>query len=702
MLLPNPVDVAKNLDQSVKDFSFAAGPIKSVDTALSLVIQDTQRAEKFIMARLWMSEWRVAKSLYEAPVKVEYWRDTLVPRASNPFPLSAQHVRAILDASMPALFPANPPFDIEPNPGVPRQVARAWEPIIGYQLRRIGFKGQVRLVAKDALVFGTGIGKWGWEEYTRKVTRYVRAVPPQEIPSPVKGGRPTVVHTEESDKLDAIDGDEQVSRPFFCRVEINHILVSPGLREPNIQKAQYVVHRMYPTIRDLNRLRDFEGYEIPSEEELKRLVEQPAEQAPSSAVENEATAYPAQGHRPTPRYIDESADPLEHKLELLEHWTEDRVVAVLQRKVVIRNEANPFGVIPFVSCYWDDIPGTFYAFGVPRRIGSVQTHIQGLRNLRLDDINLNLQNVWLEVRGSNIGAQPFKIYPGCRLKVDNADGLKPLIKQPVLGEAWREEMVLVADAEKTTGANEQLVQGAMPAQGRSSLGRTATGAGIMGSASSARVQSFVNVVADQVMLPVFYAFMHMDRERLDPSTMRKILGKTLYEDLESNHEGDLLVDMCNTADIEFTMLAGTDIGAKRAMAQMLPLQMQLLMQPAVQQGLSDSGYKPNWLEFARRAEEVSGWKSQEDLFIPITPQDMQRRMMMNPEMIKGKLTQARLAQLHQNNMQLKQLENQGKIQQIDAKGLAGAGEEIITRAIERAAQKDEMAELAGGFGGEGQ
>jgi len=372
---------------------------------------------------------------------------------------------------------------------------------------------------------------------------------------------------------------------------------------------------------------------------------------------------------------------------------------VLQRKKCIRNEGNPFGVIPFVSCYWDDVPGTFYSFGVPRRVGSIQTHIQGLRNLRLDDINLNLQNVWLEIRGSNIGAQPFKIYPGARLKVDNKDALVPLIKQPVLAESWREEGVLIADAEKTTGANELLVQGAMPAQGRSSMGRTATGAGALAGASTSRVQAYVDVVADQVILPVLYAFMHMDRERLDPATMRKIVGANLFKSLDAEYSGDLLLDMCNNADIEFSMLAGTNMAAKSKMGQMLPLQMQFYMQPGIAQGLADDGLKINWTEMARRAEEVSGWKSQEDIIIPLTQKDIQRRMAMNPEVVKGGLTQKRLAQLHQQNMQVQGLKGQQKLQEIDAKGLAGSGQEIITRAIERQAQKEEMPELAGVFGG---
>src|SRR5215831_6642824 len=334
MQLPQPNSTAVPLNQKVSDFRMDGGKVKTENSALNLVIQDMERAEKFIMARLWMSEWRVAKSLYEAPVRQTYWRDTLVPRASNSFPLVAQHVRAILDQAMPAIWPEAEPFDIEPS-SAPRQVSRAWSKILGKQLRQVNAKSQIRLIVKDAEIFGTGIGKFGWESYVRNRTVFKREKSPVEIPSSIPGGKSTFIHTAESDSLVEEEVPETVSQPYFKRVEINHVFVAPGTREPDIREASYVVYREYPTIRDLNKLRGFEGYEIPSEAELRALAEPPEETAPSSTLENEGTAYPTQGHRPLPRYLDESEDPLEHKLEVLEYWTKDVCIVVLQRKLVI-------------------------------------------------------------------------------------------------------------------------------------------------------------------------------------------------------------------------------------------------------------------------------------------------------------------------------------------------------------------------------
>lgn len=699
MILPQPNTTAQPLDQVTQDFQMQGGKVKTEDSALAVVIQSTERAEKFIMARLWLSEWRTAKQLYDAPSRQKYWRDTRTPRANNSFPLIKQHVAAILDQTVPALFPEATPFAIQPNEGTPRQVARAWEAIIANQLREARVKQTIRLILKDALIFGTGLGKIGFESYDRKRIMYKHAVAPTEIKSPT-GGPSTWLDTKESDELVEYDVDERISHPIFKRVEINHLLVAPNLRSPDVREAEYVVYRDYVTVRDLSKLRDFEGYDIPSDEELRALATMPEEQAPSSVMETESTAYPTQGHRALPRYLDAGADPLDHKLEILEYWTNDTVIVVLQRKKVIRNMRNPMGIIPFVSCFWDDIPGTFYSYGIPRRIGGIQTHIQGLRNKRMDDINLNLQNMWKVKKGDNIAAQPIKSYPGAVFKVTDMDSMEPLVKQPVLAEAYKEEDVLVADAEKTTGANELSVQGGSSSAGRGTGMRTAAGAQAVAGASSNRIQSFVDICADQVLVPVLYSFLKMDRMWLEPSKMRQIVGKTLWAALQQESNGNLLVDMTNNSDIEFTMLAGSNLAAKQKMAQSLPLQGQIYGLPAVQQGLAAAGLKVNWVEYSRRMEQSTGWDSQDDIIIPQTDQDKQAAMQSNPKVLDMKATQARLAQMHGNASALSAQEHKQKMEQSSSSALDNTSQIILTKALERAQEKAEAPELAGGLGGE--
>ena len=262
MLLPQPNRPNAPLNQQAENFVFD-GPPSNDDSAIALVVQNTKRAEAYLESRLWMSEWRVAKGLYEAPVRQQYWRDTLVPRSSNSFPLCAQHIRAVLDQVMPALFSEVTPFALQPNQSTTWQVARGWQEVLKYQVKQTNLRQEMRLLIKDAEVFGIGIGKWGWESFTENREVYQRAQKPKTAKN--QFGQNVVIHTKESDALDTVDVEQVVTRPFFKRCEINHVLVDPSLRVPDIRYAKYVVYRDFLTLRDLNRYRDAEGWNIPSE-----------------------------------------------------------------------------------------------------------------------------------------------------------------------------------------------------------------------------------------------------------------------------------------------------------------------------------------------------------------------------------------------------------------------------------------------------
>jgi hypothetical protein len=451
----------------------------------------------------------------------------------------------------------------------------------------------------------------------------------------------------------------------------------------------------------LNDLRDCEGWDIPSEKELMSYAVPPVETPPGSPMEAEATAQPAQGHRPLPRYIDASEDPLDHKLEVLEYWTNESVICVLQRKKLIRKEKNPFGCIPFVNAFWDDIPGSFYSFGMPRRIGGVQVHLQGLRNLRLDDINLNLQQIWLAKIGTEIAAQPMRAYPGAVFKVDDIEkSLKPLIKQPIMAEAYREEDVLINDAERTTGANPMTVQGGQSSGNKSTGMRSSAGAQAVAGASSSRIQGFADVVIEQVFVPTLNAFIEMSRQRMEPKMMRQIVGADLWQALEMTHQGDYLADMCNVIDLQVSVLASSNLAARAKMAASLPEELEMFMQPAFQSGLQDAGFKVNWLEVARRMEQTTGWESAEDLFIPLTQQDKQAKMAQNPEVLKAQATQARLKQMGDQASQLSAQEHGQKMEQQQGKSLAEAGADVLVKSLERAQVKEEQPQFSGDLGDE--
>jgi hypothetical protein len=189
----------------------------------------------------------------------------------------------------------------------------------------------------------------------------------------------------------------------------------------------------------------------------------------------------------------------------------------------------------------------------------------------------------------------------------------------------------------------------------------------------------------------------MNRLWLDPGKMRTIVGKTLWAALEGDYGRTLLIDMYNNSDIEFSLLAGSNIAAKQRMMQAAPLEMQMYMAPAVQTGLAAAQLKVNWVEMSRRIEESTGWKSQDDIIIPQTPDDQQRAQAANPKVIDAQSTRARLQQMHGNKSAEMAQDHQQKLQQIDAQGMANAGEVALEKSTERAMEREETPELTQGI-----
>jgi hypothetical protein len=158
--------------------------------------------------------------------------------------------------------------------------------------------------------------------------------------------------------------------------------------------------------------------------------------------------------------------------------------------------------------------------------------------------------------------------------------------------------------------------------------------------------------------------------------------------------------MTNNTDIEFKMLASSNLAARAKMAQTLPLLGQILMQPAVQSGLSSMGKKTDWLEYSYRMEKSTGWDAQDDLIVDQTDQDKQQAMQSNPKMLDMKATQARLAQMHDSASKLSAQEHGQDMEKNSSSALDDASQTILVKSLERQQEKNEAPELAGGLGGE--
>lgn len=662
----------------------------SENSALALVVQDTLRAENYASSKAWIAGWASASILYQSPYQALYWEGTSVPRSNVPFYTVATAVNSVVPQIINGLFYENPPFIIQAKPGTSADTARAIGEILAFQLEDIGFRESLRLGVTNAALFGTTIWKWGWETFTRERKVYERVDRSVSIPTGIVGGADVTIDPDEEEITEQIIQD-YIDRPYFDHItNLRHVLVDPTLDVPNITKAKYVIHRMYVTYDDLVKMKERPGFKIPSDKELLDLFMPPRELA-EPAPQEEVNKNPLWDMRSESRWKDATVDPFNEPLELLERWDNDKYIVVLQRKLVICNEDNPYGIIPFSSVNWWDVPEGFWGMGIGKLIGSEQRLQQGITNTWLDNAALNLQGVFTRKKGKSVPTQSIRIAPGRVIDVDDKDDLQPLGRTPPVPEAGQHLALSQQRAAETSGSNEITGSGMAGSSGHSNLARTAAGANLLGSGAGNRISDFVEKLANQVIVPFLYQVHEMDRAMLPVKAIKNILNDELQSNYYKN-KGDT-VELLN-ARVKFNILAGAKMSVRRNLAQALPVLSSFLTNQFVLQQLEGEQKKIDVEEllhlFFEAAEMPDEFYS---IVVPMSQDEAQRSQQNSP------------AALAQMKLQAAQQQQQNQFQQkqslLDQENYARAGRDILRHSIETAGSPEALTGEPGsqGFGG---
>lgn len=655
------------------------------DPALKLVVQDALRAENYASSKAWVMQWPTASALYQSPYTAQYWEGTQSERANVPFFTVATAVNSLVPQIVNGLFYDDPPFMIQKRPGTKEVTARAIGALLAYQLEDIGFREELKRGCFNAVLFGTGIWKWGWERFTRERKIYVRTAASATIPN-VAAALPdiTIDPPDEDESIEEQIVEEVIDRPVFENItNLRYVLVDPGLAVPNINKGKYVIHRMYLTWDDLDKLRERPGFTIPSKEHLLALFLPPKEPVEAAASEV-AVRNPLWDARAEARYEPTTEDPFAQPLEVLERWDNGKCIAILNKKVVICNDMNPYGEIPFLSIGWWDVPEAFWSMGLAKVIGAEQRLQQGLTNLYLDNASLNLNGVYLRVRGKSVPTQSIRISPGKIVEVDNKDDFKVLERLPAVPEATQHLSLSESRAERVSGVSDPGMQGVAGSSGHSSLARTASGANLLAAGAGSRVADFVEKLSDNVIVPFLYKAHELNRAMLPVKAIKYILGEELQHEFMKD-KGDV-IEILN-ARVKFSILAAAKLQARRAMAQALPMIVQFLTSPETTKQLAMQGKKVRIDQVVRMFFEVSDWKTFDDVVVDMTDEEKQKEQANSPAaMAQAKIAaqQAALSQQHDNKSDLVEQEN-----------IARAGRDVLKHGLSEEESADEAGPAAG-------
>lgn len=657
---PNPAIAAKYTDQA----------------AISIVVQDYERASAWLNDRRWPLQWTESDVLYQSPRTLSVFEGSTVTRSNVSRFTVAKQTNSLAPAITGAVFSDPTPFLVRPRPNTHQDTTRAWTELVSELLDQINFKQECSYGIQAMVNSGTVIFKIGWVTETTVETHYHRKSAPPQVPMPF--GKPLTIYTEESDEFEAVDVEVTRNRPFFEKCNIGQVFVDPKWCNPNqLWKAKWIVYEDYLNYDDLTKLRENPDYDIPPDDVLRHIFMSDEEQTESANSLEQAMVASTNVHHAAMPDQDFSEDPLQKPMQVLEWYDKTQVRVVLQQKCVIRNGKHKLPDKPFLSANYWDIENSGYGMGVGRISGADQRVEQGMMNAILDILAFAVQPEYAIARGANVPTQDQRRRLGGIRMVDGADATKAvaLVPQPnPPPDAWRAIQAAIGSSEGATGADQATVQGVLPGRG-SSVGHSGTGAGMLQAASSGRLQSPVERFVDGVFLPFLNFLWQMVKERMPIQEIRDILGE---------RTADLVVDFGDfmRTNVKFETLAGTKLAARNRMAQALPFLLEVFGNQALVQQMSQVGYKVNVMELVKMVLDMSEWKNRADLIVPMTDQEKQMMMQQNPAAIKAQSTAAELQQKHQNDMDLEDKKIAGRIA---AKSIDTTHQTLVQSPLERAA-----------------
>lgn len=629
------------------------------DTALGLVLTDVAAGIAFLQSKALLPALvDTSNDLIFGLQKPRVWADGK-PRANLPIYAVMEGIEKLMPVFYMSLFGTGKrrPFVASPVGKTTAEAAAAKASVLAWAIKQAGLKEEMRLTLKQCLSYGFCCGWWGWEQ---------------------KNVRERVYSKNSKGRVKGTWKDVLLNLPTFENVDLKNFSFDSQCKRQDVQKgARWVAKQVMITAntlddwrqdtdtygRDETEIVDEDGNKvakktgkrvsrIPDRETLRRVLATDREQTEDTFASQKRAVW-----REFQAQLDSeagSADPLLKPLEYIEYWTEDHVIGVLQRKLVIRLSENEYNQAPALTCAFIDVLGSAWGFGVARLLAGEQRFQAGVANSWIDSLALVLNPVFQALKGVGPGTQNIPLAPG-RVITETSE-LKPLVTPDVSNAATTAMANSEARASKRIGS-----------EGGTNLPTQAlrTGSGVQALTGDViqRLQYFLEIFINMIYLPTLEKFMLLCMEHLQPEDINRILT----EEQGKEWNGDIM-DIYN-AQIGIDVLAGADLTARAASAQLAPTIIQMLSAPAVQDSLQVQAVK---FDYKNWAEEMLSYSFDVDhYFVPMTADDQKRMEQKNQALAKGMADQNLEATKHQND-----LEN------INEKGTVQAGVALVKKAAE--------------------
>lgn len=347
---------------------------------------------------------------------------------SNLFiPYTFSLIETVLPRITRTLFTSRPHISVIPRNSMSVNSAPTMEIYLDYVwCERMNIPYHAHLWIKQALIYGYSPAKIYWHKDERFIKKRI----------------PKYMFNIEHPMFKIGYGEEEVMQklydaPMFKLVDIFDFWVDP--QGYDIESARYIIHRDYLTEKEL-RLREEQG--------LYKNVSKLIEQGGSYTNEHRDSRLSSIG-------LGGSLGAMVEGVYIVdEYWEDDRLIVVGNEQVELADGPNPFwhGKKPYVEIGDHPVPFETYTIGEIEPIRYLQHELNTMRNQRMDNVNMTINNMWLRRRNADIPDEDLVSRPNGIIDVDDINkDIKRLDTGTINHQSYMEEENVKKDIQNASG-----------------------------------------------------------------------------------------------------------------------------------------------------------------------------------------------------------------------------------------------------------
>lgn len=422
-----------------------------------------------------------------------------------------------IETIVPRLVAGRPQIDVMPREEGDTDYARVQNYLVDYQWDQCDMDKLLPDIVRQMLIYGTSVVKVYWDKKIETVQEEIEIDPD----FPELGSQK--VEVEKTTK----------NQPVVEMVDLYDFFWDPkGYSRDTCGWMAHRTHRSYDYLLKMQKQGLYKNVNLLEKDKTR----------PFKGETDKTSRTTALGTT-DPQNVSGDSDK-EANIELIEYWEDDRVVTVANRRVIIRDEKNPFahGKKPFVIFIDQSVPKEFCGIGELEPIETLQKELNDMRNQRMDNASLILNRMWLVQNGANVDEDELVSDVGGIIHTDKIEGVQALYPPEIPNSSYREETLIKADIQQTTGITDYTKGVASDALAN----ETATGISMMQEASNARIKlKMMNI--EMAIREIGELFISLNKQFIDEETVIRILGEgspqwLLVKPSEIKDNFDLLVE----------------------------------------------------------------------------------------------------------------------------------------------------------------